>query len=169
MHTELILTLLTLSALATYAVVLYNSLVALKHNVAQAWSNIDVLLKQRHDELPKLVTLARQYMAFEQETLDRVIHARAAVFSACENGDVSKVGAAEHLLQQGMGKFFAVAEQYPALKADENFRHLRERVTGLENTIADRREYRRRRARHPAAEGLEEDDPDAASVRTGRA
>lgn len=128
-------------ALGLYGVVIYNGLVSLKHAVTKAWSNIDVLLKQRHDELPKLVEVARQYMGFEKDTLERVISARSAVFEARERGDVAQVGAAESVLRQGLGSFFALAEQYPDLKADENFRHLRERITGLENTIADRREF----------------------------
>ncbi len=133
--------LLILMALGLYGVVIYNSLVTLKHSTAKAWSNIDVLLKQRHDELPKLVEVAKQYMAFEKDTLARVISARSAVFNARETGDVAEVGKAESQLRQGLGNFFALAEQYPALKADENFQHLRERITGLENTIADRREF----------------------------
>jgi LemA protein len=124
-----------------YAIAIYNGLVQLKHNVAKAWSNIDVLLKQRYDELPKLVEVCRQYMGFEKDTLERVIAARAMVAGAREAGDVAGVGAGETLLRRGLGKLFAVAENYPELKANENFRHLRERITALENTIADRREY----------------------------
>ncbi|MEJ5210393.1 MAG: LemA family protein, partial [Burkholderiales bacterium] len=71
---------LGLAAAATlYGVLVYNGLVQLKHNVAKAWANIDVLLKQRHDELPKLVETCRQYMKYEQETLERVMQARARV------------------------------------------------------------------------------------------
>ena len=124
-----------------YGITIFNGLVTLKHNVSKAWSNIDVLLKQRHDELPKLVEVCKQYMSFEKDTLERVISARAAVFSAREAGDVPGVGSAETLLRRGLGNLFAVAENYPELKANENFRHLRERITALENTIADRREY----------------------------
>lgn len=136
-----IVTLVIAAAIGLYGVVIYNGLVTLKHNVAKAWSNIDVLLKQRHEELPKLVEIARQYMQFEKDTLERVISARSAVFSARESGDVAKVGAAESILRQGLGNLFALAEQYPELKANENFQHLRERITGLENSIADRREF----------------------------
>ena len=71
-----------LAAALIYAIMLYNGLVALKHNVAKAWANIDVLLKQRHDELPKLVEVCRQYKQFEQDTLQRVIEARSQVQSA---------------------------------------------------------------------------------------
>ena len=132
--------LITVAALALYGVTIYNGLVSLKHSVSKAWSNIDVSLKQRHDELPKLVEVCKQYMGYEKETLERVIAARSAVFAAREAGDVGKLGAAEALLRKGVGNLFAVAENYPDLKADENFKHLQERITSLENTIADRRE-----------------------------
>ena len=128
-------------ALGLYGVTIYNGLVNLKHNVSKAWSNIDVLLKQRHDELPKLVEVCKQYMGYEKDTLERVISARSAVFAAREAGDVQKLGAAETLLRGGLGNLFAVAEAYPELKADENFQHLQQRITGLEEAIADRREF----------------------------
>ena len=130
-----------LVSVGLYGVTLYNGLVTLKHNVSKAWSNIDVLLKQRHDELPKLVEVCKQYMGYEKDTLERVISARSAVFAAREAGDVGKLGAAESLLRGGLGNLFALAESYPELKADENFQHLQQRITGLENSIADRREY----------------------------
>jgi LemA protein len=121
-------------------VLIYNNLVALKHGVAKAWSNIDVLLKQRHDELPKLVEACRQYMRFETETLERVMKARSAVSSAQSRGDIPALGQAEGQLRAGLMNLFAVVEAYPELKANENFQHLQGRVTGLENDIADRRE-----------------------------
>ena len=124
-----------------YAIVIYNNLVGLKHAVSQAWSNIDVLLKQRHDELPKLVETCKAYMKHERETLEQVMKARAAVASAREAGDVGGVGQAEGILRMGLGNLFAVAEAYPDLKANESFQHLQARITGLENGIADRREY----------------------------
>lgn len=136
-----ILVIAIIVALGLYGVTLYNGLVTLKHNVSKAWSNIDVLLKQRHDELPKLVEVCKQYMGYEKDTLERVISARSAVFAAREAGDVGKLGAAETLLRGGLGNLFALAENYPELKADQNFQHLQQRITGLENTIADRREY----------------------------
>lgn len=125
---------------ALYAIVLYNGLVSLKHAVARAWANIDVLLKQRHDELPKLVEVCRQYREFEQATLARVVEARASVHAAGERGDVAALGAAEGALRAGLGRLFAVAEAYPELKANENFIQLQTRITQLENAIADRRE-----------------------------
>ena len=124
-----------------YVIVIYNNLVQLKHNVSKAWSNIDVLLRQRHDELPKLVETCRRYMQHERETLERVISARTAVGQAREKKDMAALSGAESLLRTGLGQLFAVAEQYPELRADASFQHLRERITGLENAIADRREF----------------------------
>jgi LemA protein len=125
---------------AIYFVRIYNGLVALRENVRKAWANIDVLLTQRHDELPKLVETCKRYMQYEQETLERVMNARSAVFRAQGRGDVTAVGAAEGQLRAGLGQLFAVAENYPQLKADEGFRHLQTRISELEEGIADRRE-----------------------------
>jgi LemA protein len=129
-----------LVVVAVYVIRIYNGLVALRENVRKAWSNIDVLLTQRHDELPKLVETCKRYMAYEQETLERVMHARSAVFRAQGTGDVAALGAAEQQLREGLGRLFAVAENYPDLKADQGFRHLQSRITELEESIADRRE-----------------------------
>lgn len=129
------------AVLLVYIVVIYNNLVSLKHNVSKAWSNIDVLLKQRHDELPKLVETCRQYMQYEQETLEKVMQARASVASAQQQGDIGQLGQAEGALRLGLGNLFALAEAYPELKADETFQHLQARISGLENAIADRREF----------------------------
>lgn len=126
--------------LAAYGVLIYNQLVALKHGVARSWANIDVLLKQRHDELPKLVEACRQYMRYEQETLERVMKARSAVSVAQSKGDIPALGEAEGQLRSGLMQLFAVVEAYPELKANETFQHLQARVTGLENDLADRRE-----------------------------
>lgn len=84
-----------------YIVSIYNHLVRLKHNVSKAWSNIDVLLKQRHDEIPKLVETCKQYMKFEQETLERVMHAHSRASEARQNLDVPGLGLAEGPLRMG--------------------------------------------------------------------
>jgi LemA protein len=123
-----------------YGVMLYNGLVQVKHAVARAWANIDVLLKQRHDELPKLVETCKQYKQFEQETLQRVVEARSRVQTARERGDVQALGQAEAALRAGVGQIFAVAENYPELKTNESFMQLQGRISSLENAIADRRE-----------------------------
>lgn len=129
-----------LGVIALYAVQIYNALVRLKHGVARAWANIDVTLKQRHDELPKLVEVCKQHMGYEQETLVRVMQARGAVHDASRRGDVAALGQAEGALRNGLGQLFAVAESYPELSANESFRHLQGRISQLEETIADRRE-----------------------------
>ncbi len=95
--------------LILYAISIYNHLVRLKHNVAKAWSNIDVLLKQRHDEIPKLVETCKQYMKFEQQTLEKVMQARSQVSEARQNQDVAGLGAAEGALRLGLGNLFALA------------------------------------------------------------
>lgn len=127
--------------LALYVVSIYNHLVRLKHNVSKAWSNIDVLLKQRHNEIPKLVETCKQYMKFEQDTLEKVMQARSRVSEARQSQDVPGLGLAEGALRMGLGQLFALAEDYPELRANENFQHLQGRISTLENTIADRREF----------------------------
>lgn len=124
-----------------YAVVLFNDLVNLKHNVARAWANIDVVLKQRHDELPKLIEVCKQYKQFEQSTLAQVIAARNQVQSAREAGNLGALGTAEGVLRGSLGQIFAVAEAYPELKANEHFMQLQTRISQLENAISDRREF----------------------------
>jgi LemA protein len=130
-----------LIVIAVYGVTIYNSLVQIKHNVTKAWANIDVLLKQRHDELPKLVETCKQYMKFEQDTLTRVIEARSKVFTAREAQDVPALGQAEGGLRAALGSLFALAESYPDLKANQTFQQLQTRISSLENAIADRREF----------------------------
>lgn len=137
-------TLITLGVIVVvlvYGVTIYNSLVQIKHNVTKAWANIDVLLKQRHDELPKLVETCKQYMKFEQDTLTKVIEARSKVFSARESQNIPALGGAETLLRGALGNLFALAESYPELKADQTFQQLQTRISTLENAIADRREF----------------------------
>lgn len=137
----LLVVLLLIAVLAGYVIMAYNRLVRLKHNVKAAWSNIDVLLKQRHDELPKLVTTCREYMKFEQETLEKVVNARSQVSNAMQSGNMAELGVAESMLHNTLGRLFALTENYPELKANESFARLQSRITTLENSIADRREY----------------------------
>lgn len=124
-----------------YLVMLYNGLVSLRNNVKEAWANIDVLLKQRHDELPKLIETCKQYMNYERDTLEKVMLARTGVQQARESGDMTALGSAEVQMRAMIGKLYAVAEAYPQLKANETFQQLQTRITGLENSIADRREF----------------------------
>ena len=136
-----IVTLAVIAVLVVWAIMLYNNLVNLKHAVSKAWSNIDVLLKQRHDELPKLVETCKQYKQFEQDTLQRVTEARSRVQDARLKQDIPALGQAETMLRAGLGNIFAVVEAYPELKTIEAFQHLLGRISGLENAIADRREF----------------------------
>ncbi len=123
---------------AGIAISLYNRLVFLKHQCDKAWGNIDVLLKQRHDEIPKLVAVIEGAKSFERDTLERVINARAAATQAVAIPDKAR---AEGELTNALGRLLAVAEQYPDLKSTALFAQLSQRVTGLESEIADRREY----------------------------
>jgi len=136
-----IITLGVAIVIAVYGITIYNNLVQIKHNVTKAWANIDVLLKQRHDELPKLVETCKQYMKFEQDTLTRVIEARSKVFTAREAQNVPALGQAEGGLRAALGSLFALAESYPDLKANQTFQQLQTRISSLENAIADRREF----------------------------
>ncbi|MDR3426740.1 LemA family protein [Silvimonas sp.] len=130
-----------IAVVLVYFVMLYNNLVALKHNISRAWSNIDVLLKQRHDELPKLVETCKHYMQFESETLEKIMLARNGVAQAREKHDIPALGVAEQQLRTGLGSLYATVEAYPELRANMQFQNLAGRITQLENDIADRREY----------------------------
>ncbi len=121
-----------------YALMIYNGLVALKNNIARSWSNIDVLLKQRHDELPKLVKTCEGYMQHERAVFQQLGDARAGLMKA---RTIPERAQAESALTQALGQFFAVAEAYPDLKANQNFMQLQNRISELENQIADRREF----------------------------
>jgi LemA protein len=123
---------------AIYFVTIYNSLVRLENNIDKAWANIDVLLKQRHDELPKLIETCKGYMQFEQKTLQAVTEARMAFAKA---NTVSEKAQADNLISGSLKSLFAVAENYPELKANNNFMQLQARITELEERIADRREF----------------------------
>ena len=130
-----------LAVIVLYFIVTYNSLVSIKNNIEKAWANINVLLKQRNDELPKLIDTCKIYMKHEAQTLENVTRARMGVDAARESQDVRALGGAESALAASLGGLYAVAENYPDLKADQTFINLQQRITGLENQIADRREF----------------------------
>jgi LemA protein len=123
-----------------YTIVIYNGLIRLKNNVERAFANIEVLLKQRHTELPLLVEVCKGYMKHEQQVLLAITEARSRVYSAQENHDVRGLGRAETLMRTSLSQLFARCEAYPDLKANENFLSLQERISQLEDAIADRRE-----------------------------
>ncbi len=120
----------------SYIVGIYNNLVRLKNDLEKSFSNIDVLLKQRHDELPKLVETCKGYMQYEQKTLEAVTQARAAYPRAGTPGEKAQ---ADNMLTGALRTLFAVAEKYPDLKANANFIQLQARISGLEEKIAAQR------------------------------
>ena len=124
--------------LIAYVVMIFNGLIALKNDIAKAWANIDILLKQRHDELPKLLDICKGYMDFERDTLQKITQARSLYQQAVS---VDQKAQADQSMTSALRGFFAVAENYPQLKANDNFMHLQVRITELESQIADRREF----------------------------
>ncbi|VAW34420.1 LemA protein [hydrothermal vent metagenome] len=128
---------LLLLTIFIYFTTIYNGLVTVKNNVDKYWSDIDVLLKQRFDELPKLIKVCEGYMQHEAETLERVIKARSMMSGA---GTMQEKGQAEGMLTEALKSLFAVTENYPELKADRSFGQLQARITELEDEISDRRE-----------------------------
>jgi LemA protein len=123
---------------AGYMVGIYNQLVQVKVNVDKSWSNIEVLEKQRFDEIPKLVKVCEGYMQYERQTLEKVIEARTRFLQAKGPSDMAQASAD---MGGALKSLFALAESYPDLKANQNFMQLQGRVTALENEIADRREF----------------------------
>src|ERR1700689_111842 len=129
---------LFIAGLLIYAVILYNGLVRLRNENDRAFANIDVLLKQRHDEIPNLVETVKGYMQHEQQTLTAITQARAASMNAASIGQKAQ---ADAMMTGALRGLFAVAENYPQLKANENFLKLQTRISALEDHIADRREF----------------------------
>ncbi len=130
--------LLVVVGIFAYAVTLYNSLVQVKNNVDQAWSNVDVLLKQRADELGKLLDAVKAYLGYERDLLTRLTSLRSQVARGAS--DEARLQA-ERELGAGMGRLLAIAENYPDLKSSTQFLQLQQRITGLEEQIAHRREF----------------------------
>jgi LemA protein len=124
--------------LLLWLVVIYNRLVALRQTVGQAWSDIEVQLKQRHDLIPNLVETVKGYAAHERGTLDAVIQARAA---ATQARGPEQAAAAEGALSGALGRLFALAEAYPDLKANQNFLALQGELSALETKIAAARRF----------------------------
>ena len=124
--------------LIAYVVTIFNGLIALKNDIAKAWANIDILLKQRHDELSKLLDVCKGYMDYERDTLQKITQARSQYQQAVS---VDQKAQADQSMTSALRGFFAVAENYPQLKANDNFMRLQGRITELESQIADRREF----------------------------
>ena len=139
MNTMIILAAILIALLGAI-IVIYNNLVALKNSIKKNWANIDVLLKQRNSELPKLIDACKEYMQFESETLNSIVEARSKAMAAQSINDLGSLGNAESQLRLGLNKLFALAENYPDLKTNNSFQQLQTRISGLENDISDRRE-----------------------------
>jgi LemA protein len=122
-----------LGLVLVWIVLIYNSLVSIRNDVQSSWKQIDVQLKRRHDLIPNLVQTVKGAMEFEQDTLEKVISARARAVSAATPGTKAE---AENMLTQALGKLFAVMENYPALKSNQNVMQLQEELTSTENRVA---------------------------------
>jgi len=127
-----------LVVIAFVAIMIYNRLVAIRNQVGNAWKQIDVQLKRRHDLIPNLVEVVKDYMSYEQETLRQVIEARNQAVKAPTPAAAMQ---AENALSGAMGKLFAVMEAYPDLKANQNVGRLMEELTGTENKISFARQF----------------------------
>ncbi len=134
----IIILVVILALLIFFPVIIYNQLISLRQRVKNAWSQIDVQLKRRHDLIPNLVEVAKGYMTHEKETLEKVIKARNLALSA---STVKGKGEAENFLTQTLRSLFAVAENYPNLKADQHMLSLQEELTNTENKISFARQY----------------------------
>lgn len=120
---------------------IYNRLIALRQNCNQAFADIDVQLRQRHDLIPNLVETVKGYAAHEKGTLDAVIQARNTAVSAQGTGDPKAMGQAEGVLGQALGRLIALSEAYPDLKANQNFIKLQDELSDIENKLAAARRF----------------------------
>ena len=121
-----------------YVIFVYNSFVSLKNNIKKAWANVAVLLKQRYDELPNLVEAVKGYMKHEKKVLEELTSMRAAMTAVSSKNEKARLS---DEVSGSIKSIFAVAENYPKLQASQNFLKLQQRITSLENEIADRREF----------------------------
>jgi LemA protein len=129
---------IVLILIAGWVVATYNGLVALKNQIENAWKQIDVQLNRRYDLIPNLVETVKGYMKYEQDTLQKVVDARSKAMAA---SGVKETAEAQNALTQSMGRIFALMENYPELKADENVLRLQEELATTENQLAFARQY----------------------------
>src|SRR3954464_12768113 len=134
----LIIVLIVLGLVVLWAIFSYNRLAALREQVRSGWAQIDVQLKRRHDLIPNLVETVKGYAAHESGTLENVVKARNQAVSATTP---EQAGQAENMLTQTLGRMFALAEQYPDLKANQNFLELQEELTATEDKVAYARQF----------------------------
>lgn len=133
-----IIILLIIISIVIWLISIYNSLIRLRNNINKAWSNIEVILKQRNDELPKLVETCKGYMKYEKEVLEKITELRTRWNKSKTIKERAKIS---YEISTALKTLFAVAENYPNLKANKNFLQLQARISGLENELADRREF----------------------------
>jgi LemA protein len=132
--------LIAVAVIVIGGIVIYNNLVRIRNQVDEAWHQISVQLKRRHDLIPNLVNAVKGYMEFEQETLTRVIEARNAAVTAADQG-AGAAGGAENFLTSALRQLFALVENYPDLKANQNVMQLQEELTTTENQIGFARQH----------------------------
>ena len=128
---------LILFSLISWFLTVYNGLIQVKENIKKSWANIDVLLMQRSDEIPKLVKVLKSFVKHEKKMFDSIMEARSFYLSA---SSVSEKADADNEMSSALKSIFALSEAYPELRSNDNFLKLQERISGLENDIADRRE-----------------------------
>jgi len=130
--------LVIIALIVIWGVAGYNGLITLKNQIENAWRQIDVQLKRRHDLIPNLVSTVKGAMEFERDTLERVVQARARAMGA---PSIAEKGAAENMLTEALGKLFALVENYPQLKSNKNILQLQEELTSTENRIGFARQF----------------------------
>lgn len=140
-HTKTFAAAVLLLFLCGYVILIYNHVVRLQRNCHKAWANIDVLFKQRQDELTKLVEVCKAYMAYEDSVLVQIVELRGRLTRAREEQNMKDLGLAETEIRRTTQALWGLVEQYPELKSDDTFQGLRTRVEELETAIADRREF----------------------------
>ena len=128
---------LILFSLISWFLTVYNGLIQVKENIKKSWANIDVLLMQRSDEIPKLVKVLKSFVKHEKKMFDSIMEARSFYLGA---NSVSEKADADSEMSSALKSIFALSEAYPELRSNDNFLKLQERISGLENDIADRRE-----------------------------
>ena len=138
---EIIVVLVIIGALALFFIALYNRLVTLRQRVKEAWADIDVQLKRRHDLIPNLVETVKGYATHEASVFQKVTEARAAAVAAGASGTPEQRAQAENVLTGALRSVFAVAEAYPQLQASQNFRDLQENLTATEDKISFARRF----------------------------
>ena len=121
----------------SWSFTVYNGLIQVKENIKKSWANIDVLLMQRSDEIPKLIKILKSFVKHEKKMFDNIMDARTSYLGA---NSVSEKADADNQISEALKSVFALSEAYPDLGSNDNFLKLQERISGIENAIADRRE-----------------------------